>query len=248
MSETSKWQLFLILIIVGIAGYIAYPSHEKPLAGKGELLENMQIQPGLDLQGGSELRLALKKEGVAEENISEYTEKTKEIIERRINIYGLKEPRIQRYGNDQILIQMPGMDMAEVERVKKIVTSSGRLEFKLEADQQIVKDYTEKFPKAPPGYSWYEREDASDSSEGMRVLVSNKVELTGEHIVKAGTRFVQMEGLVVEFKFDPYGAKVFAKLTQDHAKSVVGDDARRLAILLDNKLVSAPMINTPITG
>jgi len=248
MSETSKWQLFLILIIVGIAGYIAYPSHEKPLAGKGELLENMQIQPGLDLQGGSELRLALKKEGVAEENISEYTEKAKEIIERRINIYGLKEPRIQRYGNDQILIQMPGMDMAEVERVKKIVTSSGRLEFKLEADQQIVKDYTEKFPKAPPGYSWYEREDASDSSEGMRVLVSNKVELTGEHIVKAGTRFVQMEGLVVEFKFDPYGAKVFAKLTQDHAKSVVGDDARRLAILLDNKLVSAPMINTPITG
>ena len=248
MSETSKWQLFLILIIVGIAGYFAYPSNEKPLFGKGEFLEGKQIQLGLDLQGGSELRLALKKEGVAEENISAYTEKAKEIIERRINIYGLKEPRIQRYGEDQILIQMPGMDMAEVERVKKIVTSSGRLEFKLEADPQIVKDYTEKFPKSPPGYSWYEREDASDSSEGMRVLVSNKVELTGEHIVQAGTRFVQMEGLVVEFKFDQYGARVFAKLTQEHAESVVKENARRLAIILDNKLVSAPLIKNPITG
>src|SRR3989339_1260329 len=250
MSETSKWQLFLILIIVGIAGYFAYPSDEKPLFGKGEIFEGKQIQPGLDLKGGSELRMALKREGVAQENVSEYTEKAKEIIERRINFSGLKEPRIQRYGNDQILIQLPGMDMAEVERVKKIVTSSGKLEFKLEADPQIVKDYTEKFPKSPPGYSWYEREDSSDASEqGMRVLVSNKVELTGEHIVKAGTRFVQMEGLVVEFKFDPYGAKVFAKLTQDHAKSVVGEEnARRLAILLDNKLVSAPLINTPITG
>ena len=248
MSETSKWQLFLILIIVGLAGYIAYPSNEKPFFGKGEWLEGKQIEPGLDLQGGSELRLALKKEGLAEGNISEYTEKAKEIIERRINFSGLKEPRIQKYGSDQILIQLPGMDMAEAERVKKIITTSGRLEFKLEADPQIVKDYNEKFPKAPPGYSWYEQEDTRDRSEqGTRVLVSNKVELTGEHIVKAGTRFVQMEGLAVEFEFDPYGAKVFANLTQKHAESVVGDDARRLAIILDNKLVSAPLIKNPIT-
>ncbi|MEK7309884.1 MAG: protein translocase subunit SecD [Planctomycetota bacterium] len=248
MSETSKWQLFLILIIVGLAGYIAYPSNEKPFFGKGEWLEGKQIEPGLDLQGGSELRLALKKEGLAEGNISEYTEKAKEIIERRINFSGLKEPRIQKSGSDQILIQLPGMDMAEAERVKKIITTSGRLEFKLEADPQIVKDYNEKFPKAPPGYSWYEQEDTRDRSEqGTRVLVSNKVELTGEHIVKAGTRFVQMEGLAVEFEFDPYGAKVFANLTQKHAESVVGDDARRLAIILDNKLVSAPLIKNPIT-
>ncbi|MBI5778258.1 MAG: protein translocase subunit SecD [Planctomycetes bacterium] len=250
MSETSKWQLFLILIIVGIAGYIAYPSNEKPLFGPGEMFEGKQIQPGLDLRGGSELRLALKKEGVPEGKIGEYTDKAKEIIERRINLYGLKEPRIQKYGTDQILIQLPGMDMAEAERVKKIVSSSGRLEFKLEADPKIVDDYKEKFPTAPPGYAWYEKEDAKDSSEhGMRVLVSSKVELTGEHIVSAGTRFVQMEGLVVEFKFDQYGTRVFGKVTQDHAKSVVGEDnARRLAIILDNKLVSAPLINTPITG
>ena len=107
MIETSKWQLFLILIIVGLAGYIAYPSNEKPFFGKGEWLEGKQIEPGLDLQGGSELRLALKKEGLAEGNISEYTEKAKEIIERRINFSGLKEPRIQKYGSDQILIQLP---------------------------------------------------------------------------------------------------------------------------------------------
>jgi SecD/SecF fusion protein len=246
MSETSKWQLFLILIIVGIAGYFAYPGSDKPGFGKNEWLEGRNMGLGLDLQGGSEMRLTLKRDGLAEGNISEYTEKAKGIIERRINIYGLKEPRIQLYGSDQILIQLPGMDIAEVERVKKIVTSSGKLEFKLEANREIVEDYTEKFPKAPPGYTWYEKDDAE---QGVRVLVSNKVELTGEHIVKAGTSFSQMEGIVVSFKLNPFGTMAFANVTKNHAKTVVGEDnARRLAIILDNKLVSAPLINTPITG
>jgi SecD/SecF fusion protein len=246
MTETSKWQLFLILILVGIAAYFSYPSEDKPLFGKGEWFEGNKIQLGLDLQGGSEIRVALKKEGVAETNIREYTERAKEIIERRINLYGLKEPRIQRYGDEQILIQLPGMDMAEVERVKKIILSSGKLEFKLEADAKIVEDFKDKFPKAPSGYVWYDKEGSQDSDErGLRVLVREKAELTGEHIVKAGSYWAQFEGVVVNFKLNPYGTRLFADLTKKYAKSETGED-RKLAIILDNKLVSAPVINTPI--
>ncbi|MDI6733621.1 MAG: protein translocase subunit SecD [Planctomycetota bacterium] len=246
MSETSKWQLFLILILVGIAGYFAYPSDDKPLFGPGELFEGKKIQLGLDLQGGSELRLALKKEGIAESNISEFTEKAKEIIERRINLHGLKEPRIQKYGDKQILIQLPGMDVSEVERVKKIITSSGKLEFKLEADPKIVADYKDRFPKAPPGYLWYEREDLRSGRGEEQVLVRDKAELTGEHIVRAGTTFQGIEGLAVSFKLNPHGTRIFADVTKKYARTEVGEDARRLAIILDNKLVSAPAINTPI--
>jgi len=244
MSETSKWQLFLILILVGIAAYFAYPSKEKPLFTKGEMFEGMTIQPGLDLQGGSEIRLALK-ENATREN----TEKAKSILERRINLFGLKEPRIQRYGDAQILIQLPGMDVAEVERVKKIITSSGKLEFKLEADKKIVEDYKDKFPKAPAGYIWYEKEATGegDSTErGMRVLVEEKSRLGGEEIIKAGTNFQGFDGVVVSFKLNPHGSIIFAKVTRDYCKETLGEDGRSLAIILDNKLVSAPLINTPI--
>ncbi|MFH1231486.1 MAG: protein translocase subunit SecD [Planctomycetota bacterium] len=246
MSETSKWQLFLILILVGIAAYFSYPSSDKPLFGPGEWFDGNKIELGLDLQGGSEIRVALKKEGVEKSSIREYTERAKEIIERRINLYGLKEPRIQRYGDEQILIQLPGMNMSEVERIKKIILSSGRLEFKLEADAKIVEDFTDKFPRAPSGYVWYDKEGSQDSDErGLRVLVREKAELTGEHIVKAGSHWAQFEGVIVDFKMNPSGTRTFADLTKKYAKSETGED-RRLAIILDNKLVSAPLINTPI--
>jgi SecD/SecF fusion protein len=246
MSETSKWQLFLILIIVAIAGYFSYPSDNKPLFDKGELFDGKKIELGLDLQGGSEIRVALKKEGVAPGSLREYTERAKEIIERRVNLYGLKEPRIQRYGDEQILIQLPGMNMSEVERIKTIILSSGKLEFKLEADPKIVEDFKDKFPKAPSGYVWYEKGESKDSDErGLRVLVREKAELTGEHIVKAGSHWAQFEGVVVDFKMNPYGTRIFADVTKKYAKSETGEE-RRLAIILDNKLVSAPLINTPI--
>ncbi|MFH0888301.1 MAG: protein translocase subunit SecD [Planctomycetota bacterium] len=246
MSETSKWQLFLILILVGIAAYFSYPGSDKPLFGKGEWFDGNKIELGLDLQGGSEIRVALKKEGVPDSSIREYTERAKEIIERRINLYGLKEPRIQRYGDEQILIQLPGMNMAEVERIKKIILSSGKLEFKLEADAKIVENFKDKFPKAPSGYVWYEKGESKDSDErGLRVLVREKAELTGEHIIKAGSHWAQFEGVVVDFKMNPYGTRIFADITKKYAKSETGEDVR-LAIILDNKLVSAPLINTPI--
>ncbi|MBI4713244.1 MAG: protein translocase subunit SecD, partial [Planctomycetes bacterium] len=245
MSETLKWQLFLILLIVGIAGYIAYPDKDKPLGGKGELLENCYPQPGLDLQGGSEIRVGLKKEGLPDEKIKSGTDQAKSIIERRINLYGLKEPRIQRYGNDQILIQLPGMDLTEVERIKKIITSAGKLDLKLEAEKPIVERYSDRFPQTPSGYLWYESADSTE--RGDRVLVKEKAELTGENIVEAGTTVSPKEGVVVTFKLDPRGTKVLADVTKKYAVSTIGEEnARRLAIILDNKLVSAPRINTPI--
>jgi SecD/SecF fusion protein len=248
MSETLKWQLFFIVIIVALAGYLAYPSAEKPLFGEGELFEGKGIKPGLDLQGGSEIRVALQKGGIPEGKLKESTDRAKEILELRINAYGLKEPRIQRYGEDQILIQMPGMDETEVNRVKNILTTSGRLEFKLEAPPEIIKDYNERFPQSPPGYMWYEKEVvAGENERGFRVLVKDKEELSGEYISDAGTSFSPSEGVVVTFQLSGKGQKIFADMTAKYAASVVGDDnARRLAIILDKKLVSAPVLKEPI--
>ena len=248
MSETLKWQLFFIVIIVALAGYFVYPSEEKPFFGKGEMFEGKKIQWGLDLQGGSEIRVKLQTGIVPEGKIKESTERAKEILERRVNLYGLKEPRIQRYGEDQILIQMPGMDETEVNRVKNILTTSGRLEFKLEAPKEITQDYNERFPQSPPGYMWYEKEVVpGENDRGFRVLVKDKEELTGEYISDASTSFSPAEGVVVTFQLIGKGEKIFADVTAKYAESVLGQgNGRRLAIILDKKLVSAPLLKEPI--
>ncbi|MFA5794050.1 MAG: protein translocase subunit SecD [Candidatus Brocadiia bacterium] len=246
MSETLKWQLFFVLIVVLIAGYFAYPLEDKWGFRQGEWFEGRKVQPGLDLQGGAEIRVQLQKAGLDPAKVRESTDRAKDTIEKRINLFGLKEPRIQRYGEDQILIQLPGMDAAEIERVKRVITTTGRLDFKLEADKAIVKDYAERYPQAPSGYNWYENQDRPDRTD--RVLVKDKVEMTGEHLIEAGTHLGQ-SGVVVSFKLSLKGKKVFSDITSKFAASVVGEeDARRLAILLDNKLVSAPIIREPITG
>ncbi|MFH1227813.1 MAG: protein translocase subunit SecD [Planctomycetota bacterium] len=246
MSESLKWQLFFVLIVVLIAGYFSYPIEDKWGFRQGEWFEGRKVQPGLDLQGGAEIRVQLQKSGLDPAKVRESTDRAKDTIEKRINLYGLKEPRIQRYGEDQILIQLPGMDAAEIDRVKRVITTTGRLDFKLEADKEIANDYTDRYPQAPSGYSWYENQDRPERSD--RLLVKDKVELTGENLIEAGTHLGQ-KGMVVSFKLSPKGKKVFGDITSKYAESVIGpDNARRLAILLDNKLVSAPLIREPITG
>jgi len=245
MTETLKWQMFFILILVAIAGYFAYPSEHKPFFEEGDMFYGRKIQLGLDLQGGSEIIVALKHTGLSPEQIREGTEQAKDIINQRINRYGVKEARIQRYGRNQIQIQLPGLDQAEVNRVKKIIVTSGKLEFKLEREPVVVKRYEDRYPLAPEGSRWYVREAQPGQSE-VKVLVKEESVLSGKHIVEAGTEFDPSHGLAITFELDQIGAALFAKVTSKHAEEKTGEE-RALAIILDDKLVSAPNIQTPIT-
>jgi len=244
MKESLKWQLLLIFLLVAIAGYFAYPSQDKPFFREGEIFSQCRLKLGLDLQGGSELILGFKGElakGVAEKGIDQ----ARHIIQRRIDALGLKEPIVRPYSSDQLQIQLPGIDPAEVKRIRYILTTSGRLEFKLEANQDLVKAYEPRKPQAPEGYRWYTKA-ATDREISEEVLVGIDAVLKGDHIVDAGWRHTMEEGIVVSLKLNQEGATIFADVTgRHHEKS---GDPRRLAIILDDKLESAPSIRTKITG
>lgn len=197
----------------------------------------------------TEIRLSVQPNDAGQSTTPEDTQKAIEIIKARFKDCQIDKAFVSLSADNKISIKLPLMTADQLERVKKLALATGKLEFKLEADPEIVKDYTDKFPTAPTGYVWYDTKDIKDPSWWVRVLVHKKAELTGESLVSAYTNLSQMEGIVIGFKLNPHGAKIFADVTSQYAKSVVGDEAaRRLAIIFDDKLIMAPIISNPILG
>jgi len=211
---------------------------------------------GLDLRGGTELIYSIPAlPGEGAEQVS--AEQVKEIIQRRIDAYGLRECRLQVQGDRNILVQLPGQEAAALETIKRIIKESGRLEFRLvlNKNSDLYKEY-EKTGKVPPGYREYELRSLKE--EGVvkeTLLVSDKVEMTGDYIrstrvITSGTG--RSLGPAVGLSFTPEGVHRFAQVTGEN----VGE---RLAIILNTQRVgdeiikdgicySAPVIKTRIYG
>lgn len=241
MSQDKPWLIALVCAI-GLSLYFAWPSETKPFFAEGEFFHGSRINLGLDLQGGSELRVQLDRRFLDKSlNVERETDRAISVLERRINHHGLKEPRISRFGEDQIIIQLPGIDQAEAKRVKDIVTRSGKLEFKIEADEDVQRRADYQSAKAPKGYKWYVRMD--DEGGGAPVLCKEDTKLTGD-MVKLATYGLDTENpgkYEVNLTFNSDGRKMFADITRANV-------GKRIAIILDDKLVSAPVVREPILG
>jgi preprotein translocase subunit SecD len=152
-----------------------------------------------------------------------------EIIRRRIDEMGTKEPSLQRQGKDRILLQLPGVN--DPSQVKDILGQTARLSF------QLVHPTTEpssRKPHVPPGYKLME-----NIAGDIFYVIKDKVEISGEMLTNAG---VDSQGEAkVTFSLDGTGARRFADITQKNI-------GRAFAIILDNKVVSAPVIRGVIPG
>ena len=213
---------------------------------------------GLDLRGGTELLYRILQDDESKQAAS--AEEIKLVIQKRIDAYGLREPRIQAQGTNRILVQLPGQASAALESVKSIIQNIGHLEFRVVADpkSQPYEDW-EKSGRAkdPPGYTTYTiRSLQDDRYVERKVLVSNSVEMTGENIsgtrvIPAGTGNTLRPS--VGLSFTPVGEQQFARVTGENI-------GQQLAIILntrrdgdDNIIVpglcySAPTIKTRIFG
>lgn len=244
MSKDIKLKIFVIFILTIISCYIISPVANKPLFRPGELLSNVGIKLGLDLQGGAEIRLEFaSSEKLSSEDKKKGIVNAIGILERRINVFGLQEPRIQAFGNDQILVQLPGASQDEIDRIKKLLQRAGNVELRLVLKSEERDKYTP--PQTKPGYKWFDTHPQSGLAD--KLLLRDEVALKGEHIVTArvgvGGGHEELGSQMyyhVSFKLDTEGAKSFAKLTSQH----VGE---QLAILLDGVVQSAPNIKEPIT-
>ena len=157
-----------------------------------------------------------------------------EVIRRRIDELGTTEPSIQRQGDDRILVEAPGEQ--DPQRLKDLVGQTAELSFHMvdmttSPEQAIANG-------APPGTKvLYSTDDPPQA-----YVVEDAALLTGDNLVDAQTSFDQQTNEpVVTFRFNTAGARIFAHETQQNV-------GRPFAIVLDEEVISAPVIREPILG
>lgn len=177
------------------------------------------------------ITITLTPEGV-NERMSSLVAQSIEVIRNRIDELGTTEPSIQRQGTDRVLVQVPGFE--DSTRLKDIISRTARLTFHLvhptmtaaQAEAQGI----------PPGYM------ILPSDDGGNELIQEDIALGGESLVDSQPAFDQQSGRsVVSFKFDTRGAITFAEITGANV-------GRRFAIVLDDRVITAPNIQSPIPG
>jgi preprotein translocase subunit SecD len=163
-------------------------------------------------------------------------EQALETIRNRIDQLGVRETTIAQEGDDEILVQLPGIQ--DPERAKELIGKTGVLQFKLVDDTHSVSDALRDGP--PPGDEIL----YGPASRGGRqpYLVESAVLMTGDTITDARVRpGGQLEGPYVTVDLDQRGAQIFAAITAANV-------GRKIAIVLDNVVYSAPVIKEPIPG
>ena len=151
-------------------------------------------------------------------------EQSLEIIRSRIDELGTREPTIIAQGEQRILIELPGIKNPK--RIKEIIGTTAKLTFRFIADNNAKKTSYEKL---------------QTKNELETYNVQKQLVLSGEHLTDAQPGFDNLNNSsVVNFKLDSFGAKKFAYATKNNI-------GKRLAIIIDNKVVSAPVVRDAIT-
>jgi len=191
--------------------------------GTGQLANELEILEQID---GSIL-VSMSEEALSD-LLRRSVDQSIEIIRRRIDELGTKEPTIQRQGNSRILIQVPGLD--DPKRLKDLLGTTAKMTFHL----------------IDP---FYDGGNVSRSSMELKhtnndttYVVERRSIIGGENLVDAQPGFdSQTNQPIVNFRFDGQGSRKFGKITTDNV-------GKLFAIVLDNAVISAPIINEPILG
>ncbi len=166
-------------------------------------------------------------------------QQSREVIERRINALGTREPNIQTQGTDRIIVQLPGV--SDPEKAKEILGRAAKLTFQIVHKQYPTLKSTGG--RVLPGTIAIPEVSSQihDGRQPTTYLVRKQVLLTGESLVNAQPSFDQHNSPVVTMRFDTMGAKKFAEVTKQYTH-------HQLAMILDGKIISAPNLNEPILG
>lgn len=181
-------------------------------------------EPDLDIseaEGG--VVLAMSEAG-RRQALDHAVEQSLEVIRQRVDQVGVSEPTIQRVGANRILVQLPGAQ--DPTRLRQLLGSTAKMSFHMLSDDDA----------AGAGVSLLKDE------EGRTYPVLDRVELSGDRLADARVSFdPNTNEPVVTFRFDSAGSARFSEITTENV-------GRPFAIVLDDKVLSAPVIREPITG
>ncbi|MDB3891765.1 protein translocase subunit SecD [Alphaproteobacteria bacterium] len=203
-------------------------------AGDKEAAEQIFTDLGTGLRriiDGATYRISYDEAGLAELQ-TRTLEQSIEIIRRRIDPDGTKEPIIQRQGKDRVLVQLPGVDDPEV--IKRLLGRTAKLTFQM-VDLRMTAAEALDRGRTPPGTVLL----PGDDEDGRSYVIEKRVIVSGELLDSATASFDQNNRPAVSFTLNATGAKRFGKATGENI-------GRPFAIILDGKVVSAPTIQSQI--
>ncbi len=185
-------------------------------------------------EGDSGISLTVNEQGLTQ-RVNHAIEASIETVRRRVDAFGTTEPTILRQGRDRILVQVPGI--SDVGRLKSLVGETGKLEFKM-VDSQANAQEVAQTRRAPPGSVLL----MSTDKPPQPYVVKLATLVSGDSLVDAQPSFdSRTNEPVVTFRFDSNGARRFGRVTQENV-------GLPFAIVLDNHVISAPVIREPILG
>lgn len=222
-------------------------------------LVKIPIQLGLDLQGGAQLTIQVKTTPEIKQITSKELEAVLSVVEGRVNGLGVSEPVVQTVGNDQILVQLPGVnDPKEAERV---LGGTAQLDFRkqkpgteaqLPIEQQVRQGLLQKqteLRKTGDAKAIAENQAAIERSNQAILQLFEPINLSGKNLKDAGYQPTQTgNSWEVSLRFDKDGGEKFAQMTKELAGT-----GRTIGIFLDNAVISSPTVGpefaqTGITG
>jgi len=183
--------------------------------------------------GGGLIRLTVPQAAVTD-RVRQAVEQSIQIVERRVNELGTVEPLIQRQGVDRILVQVPGLQ--DPTRLKELLGKTAKLDFRM-VDLTVPADQAQQ-GRVPPDSEVL----MSSTSPKTPYVIKKQVLVSGADLTDAQPGFDQRTGEpIVSFRFNTSGSRKFAQATSENV-------GQPFAIVLDNEVISAPVIREPITA
>ncbi len=227
MMRQYYYRFLVILAVIAACVYAIYPPEKK-------------IRRGLDLQGGVHVVLEVKEAG-EEKQVSDLADRALEVIRNRIDALGVTEPIIQKQGLNTIIVDLPGVQ--DPDKAIDIIGQTALLEFRLVSDDQEMLSAALQ-GNVPEGYQLLysrEKDDRGIYRETNPLLIKIEPELTGQYIADAYMGYDSSGFPDVNLVLSKEGGVVFENVTANNVN-------RRLAIILDGVVKSAPTIRERIGG
>jgi preprotein translocase subunit SecD len=221
MNQQQKILLGIALVVL-ISIYLDLPQTTLDFNFFGRRFQrDLEIKQGLDLQGGLQVVLQAEMDNIAEDRRDTALEAARNVIERRVNFFGVTEPAIQTSksaGQYRIVVELPGV--VETEQALTLIGQTAQLDFR----EPI-------FEELPP-----------ESTTSAQIVGFQQTDLTGKDLEKAQVTFEQNTSAPqIAIKFTDEGATKFEELTTRNV-------GQPLAIFLDDQVISAPRVNEAIAG
>ncbi|HUO20920.1 MAG TPA: protein translocase subunit SecD [Caulobacteraceae bacterium] len=202
------------------------------LSQVGDIQTSGAREVSVQTQPGGVITLSLSDQALAEDT-SKAVDQSIEIIRRRVDALGTREPSITRQGLNRIVVEAPGE--SDPEKLKAVIGQTAKLTFQM-VDDGVSQDDLQA-GRIPPDDVQLPSEDSSGP-----LVVKRRAVVTGEMLTDATQGFDQTSGAAdVNFRFNGVGTQRFGEVTAQNI-------GKRFAIVLDNKIVSAPVIQGAIAG